>query len=35
MNTASQCFCPSRNFLPLHNLLRYIEKSNPNSENLA
>ena len=35
MNTASQCFYPSGNFLPPRNLLRNIEKSNSNFENLA
>jgi hypothetical protein len=35
MNTASQCFYPSGNFLPLRDLLRSIEKSDSNFENLA
>jgi hypothetical protein len=35
MNTASQCFCASGTFLPMQNLLRSIEESNSNFENLA
>lgn len=35
MNTASQCFCTSGTFLPPQKLLRSIEKSNSNFENLA
>ena len=35
MNTASQCSYPSGNFLPPHDLLRSIEKSDSNFENLA